>query len=279
MLRQRKGLGSRSPLSWLLSAQLVLSILSFMTACAVLGTSAHSFSVYVKGRSANNPWWLPLWPQHFYTRNTQALIGSAAGVVLLNLVFLVLSLLPKVRDSILFFCLLTKPVKVNLSSKPLVAAITTVGFALPAFFLALFSIIFNSVLNKRTTNSDTIQSWTCRFDKSMPIQDISIPETFSNGQFSMICLELVSSLDRHPLMSLLNRAYTDCECRNLVNMLWLESLHSNSCSWFPRLVNGCRGTQPRVDAGKTLLRTLTWIMSRQRSLENQISHPRRCTLC
>jgi len=279
MLRQRKGLGSRSPLSWLLSAQLVLSILSFMTACAVLGTSAHSFSVYVKGRSANNPWWLPLWPQHFYTRNTQALIGSAAGVVLLNLVFLVLSLLPKVRDSILFFRLLTKPVKVNLSSKPLVAAITTVGFALPAFFLALFSIVFNSVLNKRTTNSDTIQSWTCRFDKSMPIQDISIPGTFSNGQFGMICLELVSSLYGHSLMSVLNRAHTDYECRNLLNMLWLESPRLNSYSWYPRLVSGCRGTQPRMDAGKTLLRTSTWIMSRPRNLEKQISHPPRCTLC
>lgn len=68
---------------------------------------------------------------------------------------------------------------------------TTVGTALPAFLLALFSLIFNSVLNKRTMNTDTIQTWTCKFDKSMPIEGVTIPETLSNGQFGMICMELV----------------------------------------------------------------------------------------
>jgi len=213
MLRQRKGLGPRSPLGWLLSAQLVLSILSFMTACAVLGTSAHAFSAYKHGTSSNNPWWLPLWPEHFYTKNTQALIGAAAGVVLLNLVFIVMSSIPRVRKSALYLRTRTKSVKVDIASKPLFGAITTVGIALPAFLLALFGIIFNSLLNKRTTNADTIQSWTCRFDKSMPIQGITIPQTFTNEKFSMICLELVSNLDLDSLILIEWQLTTNAEVR------------------------------------------------------------------
>lgn len=94
MLRQRH---SFSPLSLLLPTQLVLAVLSTLTSGAILGTSAHAFSVYRKGTTDNNPWWLPLWPQHFDTANTEALIGAAGGVILLNLVFILLSVLPKVR--------------------------------------------------------------------------------------------------------------------------------------------------------------------------------------
>lgn len=99
MLRQRKSFGVRSPMSLLSPLQLLLATLSTLTAGAVLGTAAHAFSVYRKGHAANNPWWLPLWPQHFDTANTEALIATAGGVVLLNFVYILLRLLPKVRGS------------------------------------------------------------------------------------------------------------------------------------------------------------------------------------
>jgi hypothetical protein len=76
--------------------QLLLVALSTLTAIAILGTVAHAFSVYQTGRAVNNPWWLPLWPQHFYTTNAEALIGASAGIVLLNVIYIALSLLPKV---------------------------------------------------------------------------------------------------------------------------------------------------------------------------------------
>lgn len=99
MLRQRKSFSVGSPMSLLLPVQLLLATVSAMTAGAVLGTAAHAFSVYRNGRAANNPWWLPLWPQHFDTANTEALVGTAGGVVLLNLVYILLRLVRKVRNS------------------------------------------------------------------------------------------------------------------------------------------------------------------------------------
>jgi len=96
MLSQKKVMGDRSSLSWIRPVQLLLVTLSTFTAIAILGTAAHAFSVYQTGQAANNPWWLPLWPQHFYTTNAEAVIGASAGIVLLNVVYIVLFLLPKV---------------------------------------------------------------------------------------------------------------------------------------------------------------------------------------
>jgi len=76
--------------------QLLFATLSTLTAGAILGTAAHAFSAYHTGRSANNPWWLPLWPQHFYTANAKAVIGASAGIVLLNVAYITLLLVPKV---------------------------------------------------------------------------------------------------------------------------------------------------------------------------------------
>jgi len=96
MLRQKKIVSERSPLCLIRLVQLLLVTLSTLIAVAILGTAAHAFSVYQKGRALNNPWWLPLWPQHFYTANAKAVIGASAGIVLLNVVYIVLVLLPKV---------------------------------------------------------------------------------------------------------------------------------------------------------------------------------------
>ena len=78
-----------------------------------------------------------------------------------------------------------------MSSRPLLGALTTVGFAVPSLLLALFSVIFDYIMNERATNTDTLKTWTCRFEKSMPIVGISIPEKLSNEQFGMLCTELV----------------------------------------------------------------------------------------
>jgi hypothetical protein len=82
---------------------LVLATLSTSLSVAVLGAVGHSYHVYHVQKAANNPWWLPLWPGHFETTGTRALIGAGASVVLLNLVYIVVSLAPKVCTNSRYF--------------------------------------------------------------------------------------------------------------------------------------------------------------------------------
>jgi hypothetical protein len=76
-------------------AQTVITGLVVALSIAILGTSAHTLDVYNKQRSTN-PWWTPLWPQHFDTHGTKALIASSVVTLVLLSAFLVMSLLPKV---------------------------------------------------------------------------------------------------------------------------------------------------------------------------------------
>ena len=96
MVQKKQAMDYRSSLNLIRPVQLLLATLSTLTAGAILGTAAHAFSVYATGRAANNPWWLPLWPQHFDTASAEAVIGASAGIVLLNVAYIVLSLVPKV---------------------------------------------------------------------------------------------------------------------------------------------------------------------------------------
>jgi len=65
-------------------------------AIAITGTASHTLDVYNK-QHTTNPWWAYLWPQHFDTTGTKAIIGSAVSVLLLSVVFLVFALVPRVR--------------------------------------------------------------------------------------------------------------------------------------------------------------------------------------
>jgi lysylphosphatidylglycerol synthetase-like protein (DUF2156 family) len=77
-------------------AQTIVTGLVVVFSIAILGTSAHTLDIYNKQRSTN-PWWTPLWPQHFDTHGTKALIASAVVTLVLSSVFLIMSLVPKVR--------------------------------------------------------------------------------------------------------------------------------------------------------------------------------------
>jgi hypothetical protein len=79
-------------------AQSVLVGLSLALSIAILGTAAHTLDVFNKQQSSN-PWWLPLWPQHFDVHGTKGLVGSAATVTVLSIAFLVAALVPKVFNA------------------------------------------------------------------------------------------------------------------------------------------------------------------------------------
>lgn len=77
-------------------AQTVITGIIVALSIAILGTAAHTLDVYNKHQSSN-PWWLPLWPQHFDVHGAKALIASAAVSLVLSGTFLAMSLIPKVR--------------------------------------------------------------------------------------------------------------------------------------------------------------------------------------
>jgi hypothetical protein len=77
----------------------IFAALSLSMAVAIDGTAIDTYRIFLRQRSVNNPWWLPLWPQHFDTTGTKVLIGASSGLALLNIVLLGLSVFPTVYSS------------------------------------------------------------------------------------------------------------------------------------------------------------------------------------
>lgn len=81
---------------WLLAFALIVSAIAGLLAAAVAGTAIYSYRTFVLQMAMKNPWWLPLWPQHFDPAGTKTLIGVGCTVLVLNVVFIIFSALPKV---------------------------------------------------------------------------------------------------------------------------------------------------------------------------------------
>jgi hypothetical protein len=76
-------------------AQAVLIGLCAIMSVCILGTSAHTLAVFNQ-QQTSNPWWLPLWPQHFEVHGTKGLLGSSTTIFVLCSIFLVFALVPAV---------------------------------------------------------------------------------------------------------------------------------------------------------------------------------------
>jgi hypothetical protein len=154
-------------------AQTIITGLVVALSIAILGTSAHTLDVYNKQR-LTNPWWTPLWRQHFDTHGTKALVASAVVTLVLSGVFLVMSVVPKFA----------------LREKYTLRALLSLGTILPCFLLTLMTVIWAHVLNRNTPEMDTIQTWTCRYQRSKPTaQDMVTPSRLSNAGFKSLCQE------------------------------------------------------------------------------------------
>ncbi|KAF2034090.1 hypothetical protein EK21DRAFT_57366 [Setomelanomma holmii] len=153
-------------------AQTVITGLIVALSIAILGTSAHTLDVYNKQRTTN-PWWLSMWPQHFQTHGTKALIASAVVTFVLSAVFLVLSVVPKFA----------------LRQKYTFRALISLGTILPSFLLSLIAIVWAHLLNRNTPDQDTIQTWSCRYQSQKPTKQTNVPSYLSNGSFKSICQE------------------------------------------------------------------------------------------
>lgn len=172
-------------------AQTVVTGLVVALSIAILGTSAHTLDVFNK-QHTTNPWWMPLWPQHFVTQGTKALIASSVITLVLSAAFLILSLLPKVSFSNICKLQLSNinTMQFNLRQKHTLRTLIAFGASLPAFLLTLMTVVWAHVLNHNAPDLDTIQTWTCRYQNqhSLP-QDTKFPSNMGNGSFKSLCSE------------------------------------------------------------------------------------------
>lgn len=154
-------------------AQTVITGLVVAFSIAILGTAAHTLDIYNKQQSSN-PWWLPLWPQHFDVHGAKALIASAAVSLVFSGTFLAMSLIPKV----------------NLPNRPTLRALVAIGSAAPSALLTLATVIYAHILNNQAPQLDTIQTWTCKYKNSKPLeQDTIVPNNMGNSNFKALCHE------------------------------------------------------------------------------------------
>lgn len=153
-------------------AQAALIGLCAALSIAVLGTSAHTLDVFNKQQSFN-PWWLPLWPQHFDVNGMKGLVGASTSVLVLCAVFLVFALVPR-------FHLPT----------PTMRALLALGTILPSCLVTIITVIYSHLLNSNSPEVDTIQTWTCKYKNDQPYDgEIPLPSNMGNENFEDLCRE------------------------------------------------------------------------------------------
>jgi len=161
--------------------QLVAAVITAVMAVAVVGTAGHVFNVFTTQRANDNPWWLPLWPDHFDTTSTKTAIGTGAAIALMNLVLVVLMSIPKLD---------------SLKSNSLLAT----GISLPSILLAVASMVVSNLMDEKSSNTDTIRTWTCRFSNN-PSQTMGLPSSVTNDNFDTLCKE--STFDFYAMIPIL----------------------------------------------------------------------------
>ncbi|KAF1965416.1 hypothetical protein BU23DRAFT_489528 [Bimuria novae-zelandiae CBS 107.79] len=153
-------------------AQTVITGLVVAFSIAILGTAGHTLDVFNK-QQTYNPWWIPVWREHFEVQGTKALIASAAVTLILSGVFFVMSLISQV----------------NLANKHTLRALLAIGSAGPSALLTLVTVIYAHILNAKS-ELDTIQTWTCKYKNSAPMpQDMALESNMGNGNFGSLCHE------------------------------------------------------------------------------------------
>lgn len=78
---------------------LVFAGLGLGLSVALVAAQAHVYHTYLSQTAANNPFWLPIWPQHFQTAGTKTAIGVLTLILVLHLAFVGVYLWRKVSGS------------------------------------------------------------------------------------------------------------------------------------------------------------------------------------
>jgi hypothetical protein len=87
----------------------------------------------------------------------------------------------------------TKLILTQFNLTPTMRALLGLGTTLPSCLVTLITVIYSHILNSNSPEVDTIQTWTCRYKNSQPLeQDITLPSNMGNEDFSSLCTESVS---------------------------------------------------------------------------------------
>ncbi|KAF4550763.1 Hypothetical protein D9617_16g015530 [Elsinoe fawcettii] len=130
------------------------TVLSICLSLAVLGCAGHILHTYNTQKNGN-PWWLPLWPQHFDDRGLKALIGGGTSVVVLDAICIA-SLFKSHKWQ-----------KDTIFVSSFLAAIA-----------AGVAVIYPAVLNQQSPTRDTMQSWTCAYSFTTESVSAGMPPNF-----------------------------------------------------------------------------------------------------
>ncbi|KAK5166665.1 uncharacterized protein LTR77_008209 [Saxophila tyrrhenica] len=151
-----------------------LALLSLGLSIAVIGTAGRSLHVYYSEHSTNM-WLLPVWPNHFDLRELQMLVGSAAAVVVCNLVLGTSLVVAKVSILLTF--------DGGRANADIRLQLPANGIVVVSSFLStivmMIALIFTTVLNWRAPHRDTLKTWTCRWSNvPRSLYSLGPPEQF-----------------------------------------------------------------------------------------------------
>lgn len=161
----------------------IFASLAICLSAAVLGCAGNILHTY-NAQKNGNPWWLPLWPQHFDDRGLKALIGGGTSVVVLNAVCIA-SLFKQVRHYSCRYYRHSKAITDSPKHKWQKDAIFVSAFL--SAIAAGVAVIYPAVLNQQSPTRDTMQSWTCTWSSTTDAVSAGIPANFPS-----LCLQNVS---------------------------------------------------------------------------------------
>ncbi|KAK3670998.1 hypothetical protein LTR78_009115 [Recurvomyces mirabilis] len=121
---------------------LAFAALSICLNLAIIGCAGQTINFFVTEQKIN-VWLLPIWPNHFDTRELQALIGTSAAILVLNVVL-----------------------AISLFVKKLPANVIVLATSILSVVCSLIAIIFPTIVNGQAPGRDTLQTWTCRWSST-----------------------------------------------------------------------------------------------------------------
>jgi len=155
---------------------MVFAGLGLGLSAAIVATEAHVYQTYKAQSAANNPFWIPVWPEHFQTAGTKTAIGTASVILLLHL---------------LYVAVYDWQVK---SSHGIWESAPRAGMVLSGstLVLAVISLIVTYQMNSRGPRTDTLETWTCRW--SHPAVGNATAGNKMNDDFGTLCTETLFGL-------------------------------------------------------------------------------------
>ncbi|KAF2764062.1 hypothetical protein EJ03DRAFT_42111 [Teratosphaeria nubilosa] len=138
---------------------LAFAALSMCLSIAIIGCAGRTFSVF-NAQQKTNAWLLPIWPNHFDTSELRVLIGTSAAIIFLN--------------ALLMLALFTAALPRN---------VVVLFASLLSLACSIIAIAFTTVINQQAPTRDTLQTWTCRWNR------VDISGIHGPSGFGAICHE------------------------------------------------------------------------------------------